>query len=65
MASERLLEKYEEVFGKLSEQKRQLFFDYTYPCHIYADLFTNIVYTSAGYLMYSQTNNYFPNLKAK
>ncbi|MBO0469914.1 helix-turn-helix domain-containing protein [Enterococcus sp. DIV0242_7C1] len=65
MASERLLEKYEEVFGKLSEQKRQLFFDYTYPCHIYADLFTNIVYTSAGYLMYSQTNNYFPNLKSK
>lgn len=65
VASKRLLEKYEEIFGKISEKKRQLFFDYTYPCHIYADLFTNIVYTSAGYLVYSEINDYFPNLKIK
>ena len=49
----------------LSKTEEQLFFEYTYPCHIYAELFSNIVYASSGYRMYRQTGYYFPILKSK
>ncbi|MCA5012176.1 MULTISPECIES: helix-turn-helix domain-containing protein [unclassified Enterococcus] len=64
-ACEQLLKKYEEKFGMLSKTEEQLFFEYTYPCHIYAELFSNIVYASSGYRMYRQTGYYFPILKSK
>ncbi|GGC89767.1 helix-turn-helix domain-containing protein [Enterococcus wangshanyuanii] len=64
-ACEQSLKKYEEKFGMLSKTEERLFFEYTYPCHVYAELFLDIVYTSSGYRMYQRTENYFPILKSK
>ncbi|MFK4942223.1 helix-turn-helix domain-containing protein [Lactococcus petauri] len=62
-ATERLVQKMETHTGKLSEEKRRLFLRYIYPCHLHADLFSNIIFSESGHHAINVSSYFFPVMR--
>lgn len=60
-----LVNKYNEHFKKLTVEQTSLLYKNIYPCHLYADLFSNLIFSEAGYYGLNIIAQYVPRMKKK
>ncbi|BDM76576.1 helix-turn-helix domain-containing protein [Lactococcus garvieae] len=58
-----LLKKYNEYFKELTVEQSDLFYKNIYPCHIYADLFSNLIFSESEYYGLNIVSRYVPMMK--
>ncbi|MCI3861551.1 helix-turn-helix domain-containing protein [Lactococcus garvieae] len=64
IATELLIKKYNNEFGRLTAEETTIFYKNIYPCHLYANLFSNLVFSeTAGYYGLNIVSQYLPIMK--
>lgn len=60
-----LMEKYNEHFKELTIEQSSLLYKNIYPCHLYANLFSNLIFSESGYYGLNIVSQYVPRMKKK
>lgn len=63
VATQLLLKKYNNYFEQLTTKQSVIFYKNIFPCHLYADLFSNLIFSESGYFGLNLISQYTPELK--